>query len=125
MRKFVVASCVFLALSGGFLHFQESFEGGALAGILATLHIWVGIFFVVIFPMYAWDHIRKNRKRLKRISWVSVSGAIQVFAGAGLIFSGVILLLYGTHRLAFSTEAHYQLTYLFSISLLLHFFIKK
>lgn len=125
MRKLVVGSCLFLAVSGIVLHFKGTLEWLTLRSILSTLHIWAGIFFIVIFPMYAWEHIGKHRNRLRHLSWVSLSGTIQGLAGAGLIVSGGLLLLYGSGQLAFSTEVHYQLTFLFLGSLFCHFLIKK
>lgn len=125
MRKLVVGGTIFLIISGVLLHEGETFEILAGYSIVSALHIWAGVFFVVIFPMYAWDHIRTHKRRLKTITWVSATGVIQLAMGIGLIFSGIVLLLYGTNKLALSTELHFDLTFILAGSLLLHFLIKK
>ncbi len=125
MRKLVVGSGLFLVISGLILHYKTEWETFTGLSVISTLHIWAGIVFVVIFPMYAWDHIRTNRRRLKSVSLVSVSGITQLFAGIGLILSGILLLLYGNQPLAMSTEVHLALTFLLTGSVLLHFLIKK
>ena len=125
MRKLVVGSGLFLVISGLILHYRTEWESFTGWSAISTLHIWAGIVFVVIFPMYAWDHIRTNRRRLKSVSLVSVSGVTQLVAGTGLIFSGVLLLLYGNQSLALSTEVHFALTFVLTGSVLLHFLVKK
>jgi len=125
MRKLVVGGGIFLIISGIILHYREVFEMFIGYSAISTLHIWGGIFFMVIFPMYAWDHIQTHRRRLKKFSWLSASGMIQLGAGIGLILSGLLLLLYGTNQLAFSTEIHFDLTFILTGSVLLHFLIKK
>ncbi len=125
MRKLVVGGVIFLVISGIILHYREVFQIFTGYSAISALHIWAGIFFMVIFPMYAWDHIQTHRRRLKKFSWISASGVIQLGAGIGLILSGIILLLYGTNQLAFSTELHFDLTFILTGSLFLHFFIKK
>lgn len=128
MRKLVVWSCVFLIISGLDLHYKVLLEELAeLSGfsVISALHIWTGIFFTVIFPMYAWDHIQKHREHLQRLSWISISGAIQLLSGIGIIGSGLVLLLYGSNKLMFSTELHFILTFVLAGSLVAHFFTKK
>ncbi len=125
MRKLVVGSGIFLVISGLILSFGAEWEVFTGFSVISTLHTWAGVFFIVIFPMYAWDHIRTNRQRLKTVSGVSISGVVQLIAGVGLIFSGILLLLYGTQPLAFSTEIHFFLTFVLTGSVLLHFLVKK
>ncbi len=125
MRKLVVLSSVFLILTGIALRYREALEILSGFSIVSALHIWAGMFFVVIFPMYAWDHIKTHRARLKKISLVSTSGLVQLLAGIGLIISGVILLLYESDQLTLPTTLHFQLTFALSAALLVHFIIKK
>ena len=125
MRKLVVGGGLFLVVSGLILHYRTEWEAFTGFSVISTLHIWAGIVFVVIFPMYAWDHIRTNHRRLKTVSWVSVTGVVQLVAGIGLILSGILLLLYGNQPLATSTEIHFALTFVLTGSVLLHFLIKK
>ncbi|MBF0287865.1 MAG: hypothetical protein HQM14_08605 [SAR324 cluster bacterium] len=80
---------------------------------------------MVIFPMYAWDHIQTHRNHLQHVSWISSSGVLQLFSGLGLIGSGIVLLLYGSNKLMLSTEVHFILTFVLTGSLIAHFLIKK
>ena len=66
MRKLVVGSGLFLVISGLILHYVAEWETFTGWSAISTLHIWAGIVFVVIFPMYAWDHIRTNRRRFEK-----------------------------------------------------------
>lgn len=130
MRKIVILSTVFLALSGIGLHYRGVTEALTGYSILYTLHIWVGIFFIVIFPMYSWDHIKNHQRRLKNMTWVSTSGTIQFVSGMGLILTGIILLLYGGESILLgsillSSGIHFWATFLLGGSLLLHYIIKK
>lgn len=125
MRKLVVGSCIFLIVSGLILHYQNAFEAMTGYSFISALHIWLGIFFIVIFPMYSWDHIRARKKHLKKISLLSISGVTELGTGIGLILTGIILLLYGTNKLGISTELHFILTFFLAGSLILHRVIKK
>ena len=89
--------------------------------MVAVLHIWVGFFFLVIFPMYSLDHIKVHAYRLQSWSWVAASGIVQLVAGIGLILSGVLLWLYGVETLSLSREVHILLTVVLAGSLLTHF----
>ena len=91
----------------------------------SLLHIWAGFFFLVIFPMYSWNHIRGHKDRLGERSLVTASGIIQFFTGLGLIISGIPLLLYGADVLDFPREIHLLLTFVLAGSLILHKFSKK
>ena len=44
----------------------------------SLLHIWAGVFFIVIFPMYAWDHIRGHADRLRNFTLVMAFGKLQL-----------------------------------------------
>ncbi|MED5241912.1 MAG: hypothetical protein VYA66_08240, partial [SAR324 cluster bacterium] len=89
------------------------------------LHIWVGFFFMVIFPMYSWDHIRGHAKRLKKPSLVTASGIVQFFSGLGLIFTGIPILLYGTDVLELLSGMHLGFTFVLSGVFVLHKFSRK
>ena len=120
MRKLVVLSCVFLILSGILLAYPEYFPWADESTAVSLLHIWGGIFFIVIFPLYSWDHIKGHSDRLRKISLVTATGLIQFFAGMGLIFSGIPLLLYSADALEFPLYIHLILTFVLAISLILH-----
>ena len=120
MRKLVVLICVFLIITGILLTYFKWLPLLEEEKLVSILHIWLGFFFIVIFPMYAWDHIRTHRQRLKSLSFVSVSGGSQFLAGIGLIVSGIILLLYGMDSLTIPAELHEILTYVLMATLILH-----
>ncbi|HJL88565.1 MAG TPA: hypothetical protein QF623_15655, partial [SAR324 cluster bacterium] len=82
--------------------------------------IWLGFFFMVVFPMYAWDHIRTHRQRLKTLSLISLTGGVQFLTGFGLIFSGLILMLYGSEGLILASNSHELLTYALILTLIFH-----
>ena len=120
MRKLVVLSCVFLILSGIMLAYPEIFPWAEESTAVSLLHIWAGIFFIVIFPLYSWDHIKGHSDRLRKISLVTATGVLQFFAGMGLIISGIPLLLYSTDVLEFPRYIHFILTFVLALSLILH-----
>jgi len=120
MRKLVVLICIFLIISGLLLSFPEwnlLFEHEEL---LVLFHIWLGLFFMVIFPMYAWDHIMTHRHRLKSLTPVSFTGGSQLITGIGLILSGLILLLYSSGGLRLASDSHEILTYVLILTLIFH-----
>ena len=102
------------------LAYPEIFPWAEESTAVALLHIWAGIFFIVIFPLYSWDHIRGHSNRLKKISVVTATGILQFFSGMGLIFSGIPLLLYSADVLYFPREIHLILTFVLALSLILH-----
>ena len=120
MRKLVVLSCVFLILSGILLAYPEIFPWAKESTAVSLLHIWAGIFFIVIFPLYSWDHIKGHSDRLRKITLVTSTGVLQFFAGMGLIISGIPLLLYSADVLEFPRYIHLILTFVLAISLILH-----
>ena len=120
MRKLVVLSCVFLTLSGIMLAYPEIFPWAEESTAVSLLHIWAGIFFIVIFPLYSWDHIKGHSDRLRKISLVTATGVLQFFAGMGLIISGIPLLLYSADVLEFPRDIHLILTFVLALSLILH-----
>ncbi len=120
MRKLVVLSCVFLILSGILLSYTEIFPWAEESTAVSLLHIWAGIFFIVIFPLYSWDHIKGHSDRLSKISLSTATGILQFFAGIGLIISGIPLLLYSADVLDFPRDIHLFLTFVLAFSLILH-----
>ena len=102
------------------LAYPEIFPWFEESTAASLLHIWAGIFFIVIFPLYSWDHIRGHSNRLKKISVVTATGILQFFSGMGLIFSGITLLLYSADVLDFPREIHLILTFVLALSLILH-----
>jgi len=98
----------------------EIFPWAEESTAVSLLHIWAGIFFIVIFPLYSWDHIKGHSDRLKKISFVAATGVIQFFAGMGLIISGIPLLLYSADVFDFPSDIHLILTFVFALSLILH-----
>ena len=120
MRKLVVLSCVFLIFSGILLAYPGFFPWAEESTAVSLLHIWAGIFFIVIFPLYSWDHIKGHSDRLRKISLVAATGVIQFLAGMGLIISGIPLLLYSADVLELPLYIHFILTFVLAISLILH-----
>ena len=120
MRKLVVLICVFLIISGLLLSFPEWNLWLEYQELLVLFHIWLGFFFMVVFPMYAWDHIRTHRQRLKTVSLISLTGGVQFLTGIGLIFSGLILMLYGSEGLILASNSHELLTYALILTLIFH-----
>ena len=102
------------------LAYSELFPWGKESSATSLLHIWAGLFFLVIFPMYAWDHIRGHADRLRNFTLVTASGILQLFTGLGLIFSGIILLIYDTDTLGLPLEIHLVLNYVLVVSLIIH-----
>ena len=102
------------------LAYPEIFPWAEESIAVSLLHIWAGIFFIVIFPLYSWDHIKGHSDRLKKISLVTATGVIQFFAGMGLIISGIPLLLYSADVLLFPLYIHMILTFILALSLILH-----
>ena len=120
MRKLVVLSCVFLILSGILLSYPEIFPWAEESTAVSLLHIWGGIFFIVIFPLYSWEHIKGHSDRLGKICLVTLTGILQFIAGMGLIISGIPLLLYSADVFEFPSDIHLILTFVLALSLILH-----
>ena len=102
------------------LAYPEIFPWAEESTAVFLLHIWAGIFFIVIFPLYSWDHIKGHSDRLRKISLVTATGVLQLFAGMGLIISGIPLLLYSADVLEFPLDIHMILTFVLALSLILH-----
>ena len=107
------------------LAYTETFPWAEESTAGSLLHIWAGIFLIVIFPLYSWDHIKGHSDRLRKISLVTATGVLQFLAGMGLIISGIPLLLYSADVLDFPREIHLILTFVLALSLILHKISKK
>ena len=57
MRRLVIASSCFLVVTGLILTWQDHLTIDEEDLFISLLHIWVGFFFIVIFPMYAIDPV--------------------------------------------------------------------
>ena len=102
------------------LAYPEIFPWAEESTAVSLLHIWAGIFFIVIFPLYYWDHIKGHSDRLRKISLVTATGVLQLIAGMGLIISGIPLILYSADVLEFPRDIHLILTFVLALSLILH-----
>jgi hypothetical protein len=126
MRRLVLLTIVVLTATGlpvAFGWLPPPRPGWSKAIVL--LHLWGGVFFLVIFPLYAWDHISANRRWLRRLAGVTVSGAVQALSGALLIGSGVLLLLYGDQVWQALRAWHHELTYPLLAALAVHYLSRK
>ncbi len=126
MRQIVVAMVVALTLTGVAVRF------GPATGLpegwvrwLSLLHYWGGVGFLVAFPLYAWDHVKGNRRWLRALRLVTASGVLQLTAAAVLILSGLVLLAYGTAAWELARSIHHWATYPLAVALLLHYLAPK
>ncbi|MDH4248165.1 MAG: hypothetical protein OEW39_10135 [Deltaproteobacteria bacterium] len=126
MRKILLALLLLLTLSGGAIVGARILDI-PLPGrkLNSLLHIYGGLFFLVIFPLYAWDHVRANRHWLSRIAGVTLSGSLQLVSALVLLLTGLILLLYGEHAWDASRTLHDWLTPILAFSLALHYLSPK
>ena len=126
MRKIVVGMTLLLAVTGVALvvagAFGREWRGGSLVSLV---HIWGGLFFAVIFPLYAWDHIQANRRWLRAWSWVSASGVVQAAAAVLIILTGITLYLYGAQAWAWLRDLHHWPTYPLVAALAVHYLSPK
>lgn len=126
MRKIVVAMTVLLTVTGLALVMAgwvgAEWRDGSL---VALAHIWGGLFFLVIFPLYAWDHIMAHRNRLRSWGGLSISGVVQSTAAAVIILSGVVLYLYGDQTWNGLRNLHHWPTYPLVAALAAHYLSPK
>ena len=126
MRKLVLLTTVMLTLTGLVITYVDM-----LAMVVdwrkwvALLHIWAGVLFLVIFTLYAWDHISMNRHWLRIFSPVTITGVLQTMAAVVMILSGVVLLLYGEASWPTLRGFHHWLTYVLALSILTHYLSRK
>ena len=126
MRRIVIVLIVVLSVTGLLVGY-----GGALGlshdltRFLSLVHYWGGLLFLVMFPLYAWDHIRANRHWLTAVRLTTASGMLQSVSAALLMLSGLVLIAYGVQAWAFARSLHHWLTYAICISVLLHYLARK
>lgn len=126
MRKLVVLATLLLALSGLLLTFAQLTDPQAGARkAVALAHIWVGVAYLVIFPLYAWDHIRTNRRWLTVLRALTVSGLTQLTGGIVLLATGLVLLAYGGAFLRGVRDVHLWATYPLVAALAWHWLSPK
>lgn len=121
MRKLVVLATLLLAATGllvTFAHLTDPIAGLQKAVVLA--HIWVGVAYLVIFPLYAWDHVSANRRWLKVFRSLTVSGVVQLASGIVALLTGLVLLAYGGAFLRGLRDVHHWVTYPILAALVWH-----
>ena len=126
MRKIVLFMIAALTLTGmpiayGWL--AASRGGWERAAVL--FHLWGGVFFLAIFPLYAWDHVSTHRRWLSRVRQVTASGLVQLVTGALVALSGVVILLYGEHAWRVLRDFHHWVGYPLLLALGAHFLASK
>jgi hypothetical protein len=126
MRKIVLILTAILAATGLLLTFY------AAAGLdlgwrkaVSLAHIWGGVLFLVMFTLYAWDHIIANRRWLRIPALVTVTGAVQTLSAVVIMVTGIVLLLYGNVAWQVLRDFHHWLTYAIVASIALHFLSRK
>ena len=124
MRRLVISSTCFLVVTGLILTWEDNLPFVEEDLFISLLHIWVGFFFIAIFPMYAIDHLSTHRKKLRKFSWTLLSGSLQLISGVGLVISGLIILLWGS-ELKLPVTVHYLLTFTLIAGLCAHWRIPK
>ena len=126
MRKIVLLLTVVLALSGLVLVWFEPLEwDAALRKWFSLVHIWVGVFYLVIFTMYAWDHVSANRHWLRIMAMVTVTGVTQTLSAVLIMLTGIVLLLYGDAAGSTLRGLHHWFSYALVGSIALHFLSRK
>lgn len=126
MRKILLLLTFALTVSG--LPIAYGWIAGVHGGwekAIVLAHIWAGLFFLVIFPLYAWDHISTNKHWLRRVAWVTASGLTQLTAGALLALTGAVLLLYGNQVWQALLAFHHWVTYALLAALAAHYLSPK
>ncbi|MDH5750883.1 MAG: hypothetical protein OEZ59_00515 [Deltaproteobacteria bacterium] len=126
MRKIIVTLVIILIATGVAIAMARIFEF-TLPGrkLSSLLHIYGGLFFLVLFPLYAWDHVNAHSDWLRRVTGITISGGLQLLSAAVLILSGVLILIYWEHTWNWARQAHHWLTYLLGAALALHYLSPK
>ena len=125
MRKLLIAATLILSATGLLIEYVHLLDSQAsLQKINSLAHIWVGVAYVVIFPLYAWDHIMKNRRWLKVLRSLTASGLVQLASGTVVLLTGIVLLAYGGYLHGVRT-AHHWVTYPLLAALAWHFLSPK
>lgn len=131
MRKIVVSLFLLLTVTGLPIAFQGVVFGeGSPVGegtqrFLSLVHYWGGLMFLVMFPLYAWDHIGGHLRWLRRARLVTFSGGLQTVAAGLLMLSGLVIIAYGEQAWQFARDLHHWLTYPMAASVGLHYLADK
>ena len=86
--------------------------------VLVLLHIWGGLLFLVICPLYIVSHVGAHRDLLKRLLGVTVSGYLQICSAVLAMLTGVVLVLHQGY--AWIWELHVISSALLLGALILH-----
>jgi len=126
MRKIVLVLTAFLAATGLVLTFYAAAGFDPAWRKWASItHIWAGVFFLVMFTLYAWDHISANRHWLRIPALVTFTGAAQTGSAVVIMLTGIVLLLYGNVAWDVLRNFHHWLTYALVASIVLHYLSRK
>ncbi len=107
MRRLVLILTFCLVISGFWLAWKPPKPGFSLPLIF---HLWAGFFFILVFPVYAWEHIKERRAFLRYFT-IASSGMLQCMAGGVLIMTGVLLFLYEDNQLDWVQSLHFHWTW--------------
>ncbi len=132
MRIFLITLTVLLGLSGQALHMLREPANSALANAVSLqnlqslhrgfhlLHLWLSWLFLVVLPLYAWEHVRQQKHWLKVFRLTSISGVIQLLSAVVLIASGLLLFLFDPGIWPLLRDLHYQATFVLLLGLVAH-----
>lgn len=126
MRKLLVSATLLLSVSGLLIAYARLPDPQAgIQKLTALAHIWLGVAYLVIFPLYTWEHISKNRRWLKVFRSLTASGLLQLSCGILVLLTGIVLLAYGGAFLRGLRTLHHWVTYPLLAALVWHYFSPK
>jgi len=126
VRKILLGVTFTLTATGILVWFSPSSEArGVAQKIFALAHIWLGVAYLVVFPLYAWDHVSKNRHWLTAWRSLTASGVLQLTSGALILQTGLVLLLYGGAFVLGLRSLHFWLTFPLVAGLAWHYLSPK
>ena len=117
MRCVLLILVVVLVVSGFCLAWTPPEKGFSLPLIV---HLWAGLFFMAVFPLYAWEHIKQRQAFLKHFA-IASSGILQCIAGGVLIITGILLFLYESNQLKLIQKLHFHWTWGLLVIFTCHF----
>jgi hypothetical protein len=126
MRTLVVWATALLTITGlAILVFRLVAFAGTADRVAVLAHIWLGVGYLVVFPLYAWDHVSKNRRWLTVLRGLTVSGLTQLTCGALLLLTGIVLLAFSGALQGGLRTLHQALTYPLVGALIWHYLSPK